>query len=375
MEARLIADRRQWNAFVAASPTGHLCQTYEWAEHGEDVTARGRALHVGAVEGNQLLGAMLLLRHQQRGIPQALFYAPRGPVVDSPDSPALGVLLRGAARFARRAGGFVLRMEPNMPDADPRWERALRSLGCKPTNHVIYLRNTWILDIRPDEQALLAGMKMTWRYNIGYAQRKGVTVRPAATEEDFQTFIRLLSETARRERFYMYPTQVFRDMLAHYAPEAAARDGTAIITLLLAEYAGEIIGATTLATFGDTAYSLHTGLSDLPEHRKARPNYLMQFECMRRAKAAGCSYYDFRNIPEILQPGQPMYGVYEFKQGFGGAFWRAVPTMDLVLNPLVYYPYQLAVDLRRRRQDPPAAATRARDEHDGAAVAQVGDAE
>lgn len=347
MEARLITDPVLWNRFVERTATGHLCQTFEWADQGEDIALRSQALRVGVLDGAELVGAVLLLCNKQRGIPGALFYAPRGPVVADPDGPVLPILMRGAASFARQAGGYGIRIEPNMPDADPRWERAFVRLGFRPTNNVIYLRNTWILDIRPSDETLLAEMKMTWRYNIGLAQRRGVTVRPAVTEQDFLTFIQLLTETAQREQFYMYPTAVFRDMLAHYSPVAAERDNTALITLLLVEYQGEIAGATTVATFGKWAWSLHTGLSDKKTHRKQRPNYLLQWEAIRWAKAQGCEYFDFRNIPEILEPGQPMYGVYEFKRGFGGTFHRVMPTMDQALNPLVYFPYTWATNLRR----------------------------
>jgi len=374
MEARLMTDRAQWNRFVASMPTGHLCQTYEWPEHGEDLALRAEALRVGVVDGDQLVAAVLLLKSKVAGIPQALFYAPRGPVVAAPDSPALPVLIRGAAKFARRAGGFALRIEPNMPDQDKAWSDALRKVGFHTTDHVIYLRNTWILDVRPTEEQLLADMKMTWRYNVGYAQRKGVTVRQGTSEADFERFYELEAETARREHFYLYPKQVFHDMLDHYSAEAATRDATAEMQLLVAEYQGEIIGATTIAIFGDYTLSMHTGLSDKPAHRKVKPNYLMQWECFKRAKAHSCSYYDFRNIPDLLEEGQAMFGVYEFKRGFGGAFHRVMPTMDLVLNPLIYHPYQIATDLRRQlreRRNPKATPAVVKPDAKGASEEKV----
>ncbi len=346
MEARLITDRRQWNTFVRDMPTGHLCQTYEWAEHGEDPAARDKALRVGVVEGDRVLGAVLLLRSKLPGIPGALYYAPRGPVVPDADGPVLPLLMRSAAQMARKAGGFALRVEPNMPDDQPQWRAAFERLGFHASPHVIYLRNTWILDIRPDEKHLLDGMKTTWRYNIGKTGRSGVIVRQGNGEDDFQAFYRLQAETAKREHFYLYPASVFRDMLAHYSPEAAARDATALITLLIAEYQGTPLAATTVATFGKWAWSMHTGITSDAQARKLRPNYLLQWEAIRWARQQGCDFFDFRNIPEVLEPGQPMYGVYEFKKGFGGFFHRVMPTMELVLNPLIYYPYTWAVDLR-----------------------------
>ena len=356
MEAQLITDRSMWNSFVARMPSGHLCQTFEWAEQGEDEAARTGALHVGVLDGGELVGAVLLLRSQARGLPWPLFYAPRGPVVASADGPVLQELLRGAARFARQAGGFALRIEPNILDGDAQWLAALARAGYRPTGHTIYLRNAWVTDIRPDEDAILANMMMTWRQNIRSGIRKGLVVRQGTTDADFEAFYQLLGETAERDHFYLYPRHVFRDMLAHYSPEAAQRDHTAEMVLLLTEFEGVPIAASTVAAFGGWSWNLHSGSSAIPEHRKLRPNYLTQWECMRWAKARGCEFYDFRTIPEILEPGQELYGVYEFKRGFGGAVRRVIPTMEYVLNPLVYHPYNLAVDLRRRRRERRRAA-------------------
>jgi peptidoglycan pentaglycine glycine transferase (the first glycine) len=360
MEARIITDRKQWNQFVRDTPTGHLCQTYEWAEHGEDSAARAQALRVGVLDGDRLVGAVLLLRSKLTGVPGALYYAPRGPVVPDADGPVLPLLMRTAARLARKGGGFALRVEPNMPDSEPQWRAAFARLGFHTSPHVIYLRNTWILDVRPSEKQLLDDMKQTWRYNIGKTGRSGVTIRQGTTEADLDIFYTLQAETAKREDFYLYPKSVFRDMLDHYSPEAAARDDTAVISLLIAEHAGTPLAATTVATFGKWAWSMHTGITSDPQARRLRPNYLLQWEAIRWAKNHGCAFFDFRNIPEVLEEGQPMYGVYEFKKGFGGFFHRVMPTMELVLNPLVYYPYTWALDLRdtlhaRRHATPPAA--------------------
>jgi peptidoglycan pentaglycine glycine transferase (the first glycine) len=352
MEARLIEDRRLWNRFIATTATGHLCQTYEWAEHsGEE--ARTGSLRVGVVADGDLVAAMLLVRSRASGVPLPFFYAPRGPVCADPASPALPLLIDFARREARRRGGFLIRAEPNVPQDDPAWPAALRRLGFRPTSHTIYLRGAWVTDLRPAEDTILAGMMTTWRQNIRAGARKGLTVRIGSGEADLEAFYRLLSETGERDHFYVYPKQLFRDMLANYSAERAARDATAEMALLLAEYEGEPIAAATVAVLSDWAWNLHSGSSGRTEHRKLRPNYLLQWECMRWAKAHGAAYYDWRTIPDVLKPGEELYGVYEFKRGFGGFERRVLPTQDLVLRPLVYWPYTAAVSLRRavrRRQ-------------------------
>lgn len=197
---------------------------------------------------------------------------------------------------------------------------------------------------------MLAAMMTTWRQNIRSGARKGVTVRVGSGEADLEAFYRLLVETGERDRFFVYPKDLFRDMLEHYSTECAARDKTAEMVLLIAEHEGVPIAASTVAVLGKWAWNLHSGSSGQPEHRKLRPNYLLQWECMRWAKAHGADYYDWRTIPDDPKPGAELYGVYEFKRGFGGFARRVVPTQDLVLRPAIYWPYATAVSLRRAWQ-------------------------
>lgn len=348
MEARLIEDRLLWNRFVASTPTGHLCQTYEWAEHSPGAEARTDSLRVGVLDDNgQLVAAMLLVRSKASGVRAPFYYAPRGPVCADPTSPALPLLIAAARREARRRGAFMIRAEPNVPEDDSVWPGVLRRLGFLPTTNQIYLRSAWVTDIRPAEDQILAGMMMTWRQNIRAGGRKGVTVRAGAGEADLDAFHRLLVETGARDRFPVYPRYVFADMLRNYSAERAARDGTAEMALLMAEHGGVPIAAGIVAVLGTWSWSMMCGSSGLPEHRKMRPNYLLQWESMRWSKARGAEFYDFRGIPDVLKPGEEMYGVYEFKRGFGGFVYRVIPTQDLVLRPAIYWPYLLAVTLRR----------------------------
>jgi lipid II:glycine glycyltransferase (peptidoglycan interpeptide bridge formation enzyme) len=68
------------------------------------------------------------------------------------------------------------------------------------------------------------------------------------------------------------------------------------------------------------------------------------------ASVKGCSYFDFRTIPEVLEPGQEMWGVYEYKRGFGGFSRLNLPTQDYVYRPVVYTAWRMLVDLKRQRR-------------------------
>jgi lipid II:glycine glycyltransferase (peptidoglycan interpeptide bridge formation enzyme) len=261
-------------------------------------------------------------------------------------------LIAFARREAKHAGGFFIRVEPNVVEGDSAWPGALKRLGFHATSHHIYLRSAWVTDLRPSEDAILANMMTTWRQNIRAGGRKGLSVRVGSGEDDLDAFYRLLVETGERDRFYVYPKALYRDMLTNYSAETASRDATAQMALLLAEIDGEAVAASTIAVFGGWAWNLHSGSSGKPEHRKLRPNYLLQWECMRWSKAHGAEYYDWRTIPDPdkLRPGEELYGVYEFKRGFGGEARRVIATQDLPLRPLIYWPYVSLVSLRRRME-------------------------
>src|SRR5262249_47433708 len=208
MQVEIITDRERWNRFVEACPTANITQTFEWAEWGDHL---GTApVRLGAVEHGELVGAMLLIAEQAPLLRRPYLYAPRGPVVSDPSSAALGALVAAAGRAARKHGAFMLKVEPNADHGDQGWLAALAQLGFQRNPYATHPRRSWVLDIRPDEQAILAGMKDKWRYNIRLAGRKGVQVREANSSEDVDTFYRIYEETARRDGIFIHGKQ-------HYA--------------------------------------------------------------------------------------------------------------------------------------------------------------
>lgn len=350
MEVRLISDRKMWNTFVSATPTGHVCQTYEWAEQLSKSTRRG-ALHLGVVDGDQIVAAMALVRTQAHRAPAPFFYAPRGPVCADPTSRALRELVAFARREASRRGAFMIRVEPNVSvglEQAPIWQDALNHLGFRSTNHALYPRSAWVTDLRPSEEEQLAQMTKTWRYGIHVGIRRGIRIRKASGEQDFDAFYRLVTDTAQRDHFQLNPRALYHNLLVHYTAERAAQDGTAEMGLFLAEYQGVPIAAATVAVLGNRAWYMHAASSSLPEHRKLDPSRCLMWECIRWAKERGGEFFDWRAIPDVPKPGEELYGVYEFKRGFGGYAEQVIPTHDLVLRPLVYWPYMGFTALRRR---------------------------
>src|SRR6266568_1340372 len=292
-----ITDREQWNNFLTSQPRGHLHQSYEWGELNRYL---GRPIYrLGALEQGRMVGSMLLTVSPiplplAKLLPRWL-YCLRGPTVEQPNF-ALATIIKRAEEIARQERAVMLRLEPNVADDDPdmdAWIASYQALGFRTTPYALYPRRSWVLDIRPDIEHLLANFKMTWRQNVRVAERKGVIVREA--ENDSET-----------------------------------------------------LAAKMLIRFGDWCWDLYGASSN--NKRNLKPTYLLQYRCFEWAKARGCNYFDFRAIPEVLEPGEEMWGVYEFKQGFGGFSRLNIPTQDRVARPLIYTAWRKYVEIRRTQE-------------------------
>ena len=99
---------------------------------------------------------------------------------------------------------------------------------------------------------------------------------------------------------------------------------------------------------GDWCWDMFGGSSN--QKRKLKATYLIQYQCFLWAKEHGCSFFDFRAIPNVLKPGEEMWGVYEFKKGFDGFSRLVINTQDYVYKPLVYKAWNASIDFRHARR-------------------------
>ena len=106
---------------------------------------------------------------------------------------------------------------------------------------------------------------------------------------------------------------------------------------LIAEVEGEPIAAIFLFMFAGRAYYVY-GMSR-GVHREKMPAYLLQWDAIKRAKAAGCSAYDLWGAPEVFDESDSMWGVYRFKEGLGGEVVRTLGAYDFAPNKLWYKLY------------------------------------
>jgi peptidoglycan pentaglycine glycine transferase (the first glycine) len=342
-------DAPSWNQFVASTPGAHFQQSWEWGELAP--LLGGRVTRLAARSGEEWMGAIQLFINPMRGADRTLLYVPRGPAIPKPCLSVLGPLMDAARVVGLEERATGIRLEPNVPEDDQVWQRTLTALGMHATWPPSQPRSAWVLDIDRDEDALLAGMKQKTRYNIRLAGRKGVEV-VAGTEADLDAFYALYEETAVRDDFFIQDKEFYRQTFRAFR-------STGNFCMLLARHGGELIAAVTLIRFGATCWYVHGASSN--EHRNLMATYLLQWEAIRRAQRWECRLYDFRAIPDVLREDQDMYGVYRFKEGFGGRKVTALHTHAAAYQPgvfglwQVYFSGRFALqEWQRRRHGLPA---------------------
>lgn len=323
-----------WDEFVAAHPAAHPLQLRAWGRLKSEFGWKDARLAL-AEHGNIVAGAQVLFRKLPRlgMLPLGVAYVPKGPLIDWQNKSQSQAMLRALHAFCRRRGALLLKIEPELPDS-PDHERWLRLAGFGPSRRTVQPRSTVWVDLRPDEDAILANMKQKWRYNVRLAARKGVSVREGAAA-DLPTFAALMQVTGDRNVFGVHGPDYYRRFWELFAPSGRA-------ALLVAEFEGRPLSALMVAQLAGKAYYLFGASGN--DDRNLMPNHLLQWQTMRWAKARGCTAYDLWGIPDEvgLDPEAPipdeaagLWGVWRFKQGFGGQVVRYVGAWDRAYLPLL----------------------------------------
>ena len=319
----------EYEAFVQSHPKGNFAQSYLWGKQKpmwqwDAIAVRG--------EDGAIRGSLAVMTRKVPGIGRTLMYGCRGPVCDLDDRETFSQLLDGAKALAKKYKSYVIKIDPDVPSSNAAFSSMLESFGFRAKEggknfEAIQPRYVFRLNVEgKTEEELLANFHQKWRYNIRLAERKGVTVRICG-KEMVPAFSDLMLTTGVRDGFVTRKPEYFAAMLDNLGEHAR---------LYMAFDPNDTPIAGTLAIhYGDKVWYLYGASSN--EHRNLMPNYLLQWRMIQWAVETNCRIYDFRGVSGDVSEDNPLYGLFRFKQGFGGDFTEFVGEMDLVLSPVIYW--------------------------------------
>ncbi len=334
----------EYEAFVQSHPKGNFAQSFLWGK--QKPMWRWQAVAVRGSDG-KIKGTLALMTRPVPVIGRTLMYGCRGPVCDLDDRETLAELIEGAKALAKENRAYVIKIDPDVPSSNTQFAGLLHELGFRGKEggknfEAIQPRYVFRLNVEgKTEDELLAGFHQKWRYNIRLAERKGVTVRVCG-KEMVPAFSELMLTTGVRDGFVTRKPEYFAAMLDNLGEHCRL--------YMAFDPAGTPIAGTLAIHYGDKVWYLYGASSN--EHRNLMPNYLLQWRMIQWTVETGCRVYDFRGVSGDVSEDNPLYGLYRFKQGFGGEFTEFIGELDLVLSPVVYWCVEhgtsIFKELRRR---------------------------
>jgi lipid II:glycine glycyltransferase (peptidoglycan interpeptide bridge formation enzyme) len=201
----------------------------------------------------------------------------------------------------------------------------------------------FLMDISKPEKELFENMHKKHRYNARYAARKGVTIKLAETEADFEEFFQMFKETSLRQKYFIRPKRYYRLIWE----KLHTKDMCHILTAM---YEGKPLASWMVFLYENVIYYPYGGSSE--EHRNLYASNALGWEAIRFGKEKGCEIFDMWGAaedPEDKSDG--FYGFTRFKEKFGAEHVRYLDSYDMVINKLPYFVFRHANNLRWKLLD------------------------
>lgn len=350
----IITEKSIWNDALREMPYSHVLQTWEWGEFKRQTTG-WEPQRFAFKQGNNFIG-MASIGVRKAG-PLRVMYAPKGAAIPYDDPNTTAQILDILQKKARQMGAIWLKIDPDVvlatgaPGEDDDQPNStgeqlthdLKQRGWHFSNEQPQFRNTISIDLTQSEDDILMAMSGNTRRKVRTAEKKAVVVRTGGVD-DLHRLYDLYATTGERDGFITRPLHYYEQAWRVFIEAGLAQP-------LIAEYNGVAIAHVILFHFGKKCWYFYGASSN--EERNRMPNYLLQWEAMRWAKAQGYITYDMWGAPNTFDENDSMWGVYEFKRGFRGTVTRHIGAWDYAPFQPLYWGYTTVmpavINFMRRR--------------------------
>lgn len=305
----------------------HPVQSWAWGEFRQQ--QGHRVVRLGVFTKNKLVRVYQITFHRLPHLPWSIGYLPKSVLPTKEVVEAL-------KQIGREEKAIFIKLEPNQIASQGAYQK-LKNLGLIQVKS-FFAKYTSVIDLTQTPEELLASFKPKTRYNIRLAQKHGVVVKEDNSDQAFEAYLRLTSETTHRQGFYAHDERYHR--LQWQAMRKAG-----ISHLLVATYQNQILATFMLFVFNKVLYYPYG--ASTRKHKELMAPTLLMWEAIRFGQAHGCQSFDlWGSAGPNPSPNHPYFGFHKFKEGFSPKTVEFVGTYDLVINPFLYRLYNLADYLR-----------------------------
>ncbi|HYV33796.1 MAG TPA: peptidoglycan bridge formation glycyltransferase FemA/FemB family protein [Candidatus Limnocylindria bacterium] len=337
------SQKDQYNQFIAANSSGSFLQSYEWGQWQKSLGREVFRFFIKDNIGN--IAAALQLIKMPLPFGRYYIYAPYGPAIE--DNHEIHITDYVKALKEKFPYAVFIRIEPKEEFVilDPK--SLVKSSNIQPAK-------TLLIDLEKSEEQLLANMHNKTRYNIKVAQKHGVEVKEELEISVghglyFKEAINLICDTAKRQGFTTYSFNYYENLIDFFILNQESQVKTHLYKAIYSAGGGsssggqnQLLATALMVDFGKTRTFLFGGSGQF--HKNVMAPYLMHWQAMLDAKAAGYKIYDFWGI-ETSSGETP--GFVRFKLGFGGQEKNYAGAYDAVLNKFFYKTYSLLRNINK----------------------------
>lgn len=325
----------EWDQFVLNSPDGHYTQTALWSE--AKIMQGWSPLRITIKENEDILAGAQVL---SRSLPLVglMGYISKGPICRTDDPLMIAKILEKIFKVCEDHRIMYMCIQP--PDQGELIVQTLIEMGlAKSTQGDLEKPATIIIDLRPDEEGILAQIKPKRRRYFNHAEKHGFVFREGL-QEDLCAFCTLHDQTGERDHFETQCEGFFQKLWEVFSPHG-------YIHLFVGEFEGEPVTSELAITFKDTFQGFRIGWSG--KYSNMHPNEGMMRHTILWAKSHGYLNYDLGGIDKktaiALRNGEPIpeniIGTYtEYKLRFSENVILYPETYQKVFNSALYWGFQ-----------------------------------
>jgi len=324
-QVKEIKDRKIWEQFVISQKPQSFLQSWNWGKTNKLIG--NKIFRLGFFRGKRLLGICLLIKQSAKRGPHLII--PGGPIINWDNQSLISFVSKEIKKLAHKEKVWFIRVRPELLDSQ-KSRQLFKDLGFVSAPMHLHAENTWVLDIVPEEENLLMGMRKNTRYLIRKSLKTNLKLQTTIDPEASKVLKKLQDETISRHKFVGFPEKLFRILLETFGQDKQAE----MFTVKLGQ---ETLAAAIIIFYNQIAYYYLSGSSD--KSRNIPASYFLQWQIIKEAKKRGCQHYNFWGIAPTNNPRHRFWGVTIFKKGFSGRRVDWLHTQDLPLSPLYWLTY------------------------------------
>lgn len=351
---------------------------------------------VGMKKNNKIFGATLLLfKNLPLGL--KLFYSPRGFLIDYNDEELLKEFVLEIKEYVKKEKGFILKIDPYVEyktrDIDgniveggvdnSKVVENLKKLGFKhygfnkDISKELQPRWMYVLDLKgKTEDEIFSNFSKHYRKTIRRTEKQGLVVE-RISKDKLMDYKKIMEHTSSRRDFIDRPYSYYENMYNEIGENLIINVCYLDTNLGINKFKDEIkkiegyqdikdyhlkdiedykkkielyesyqkkygdkipLAGTMSIVCGKEYLNLFGGAYEEFMHYDAQ--YLIKWHTMKEALNLGCEIYNFYGISgNFEKENNDMYGVYEFKRGFGGRVVELIGEFDLIISKPKYCLY------------------------------------